>query len=562
MAYSYVNYTGDGSQVNFSVPYSYLLKAHVKVYVQGLLKTVDIHYTWLNDAVIQFGTAPLEDEIVSIKRDSGRDARLVDFVTGTLLKEEYLDLDSNQLFYLMQEAFDALTAASGEDSGVYSTPEAIIDAFTGSISLDQLDPTVGAAVGYLNTNYLNDAIYEFDEDGSVVYEDEIYHHGYTKLVWIDGNLLVTGSVTATKIAADQIEATHMAVDSILSASIKSGEIEATHMAADSILAASIKAGEIDTGHLAADCITANEIDADAVLAASIKAGELTASHIKGTDFGTLTITSGAIDINVASGLEIQAGAGMSVIGGADITLVGSDTDPGKLIFDGTSYTVEMGLDAAGDNFTLTPNTDDVTSLYFGAIDWWQTDKYWDEIVSSAKGMIKALSYYDGTNFCSSQVTAAQTYQNVFMGTKYDNTSASVRLYHSATIVEFASLQHKAIDLGASDRAWDDVYADDYNNVADFYFVDTKDDLAVLNAIKGSGVIEERTGLELIDDLTLPEWMLVKDKRTGEILYSDEEQLKPYVSNRTFFSLLMGAIREEDSKVEELIQRIEKLERRE
>lgn len=282
MAYSYVNYTGDGNQVNYSVPYSYLEKPHVLVYVQGLLKTLTTHYTWLNDSVIQFNTAPLTDEIISLVRSSGRDVRLVDFQTSSILDEDTLDLNSNQLFYLMQEAFDALAVASGEDSAIFSTPTAILDAFQGSIGLEQLDPTVGAAVGYLNTNYINDAIYEFDEDGTVVYEDEVYHHGYTKLVWIDGNLLVTGSITAAKIAADQIEATHMAIDSIL--------------------AASIKAGEIDTGHLAADCITATEIEALAVDTASLAAGAVEADKINVTSLSAIiadlgTITAGNITID-------------------------------------------------------------------------------------------------------------------------------------------------------------------------------------------------------------------------------------------------------------------------
>ncbi|GAH01809.1 unnamed protein product, partial [marine sediment metagenome] len=52
--YSYVNYTGNGELTNFSIPFPYLAKTHVKVFVQGILKTHNVHYTFLTASVIQF----------------------------------------------------------------------------------------------------------------------------------------------------------------------------------------------------------------------------------------------------------------------------------------------------------------------------------------------------------------------------------------------------------------------------------------------------------------------------------------------------------------------------
>jgi hypothetical protein len=106
---------------------------------------------------------------------------------------------------------------------------------------------------------------------------------------------------------------------------------------------------------------------------------------------------------------------------------------------------------------------------------------------------------------------------------------------------------KTLDLGLAATAWDDAYADDWNNVADFYHMDDRDDLAELEKIKGSGRIDPRTGLELIDDDTLPEWMLTKDKHTGAVLRDLEG--KPYLSNRLVLSLLMGAVRQINRKIE-------------
>jgi hypothetical protein len=105
--------------------------------------------------------------------------------------------------------------------------------------------------------------------------------------------------------------------------------------------------------------------------------------------------------------------------------------------------------------------------------------------------------------------------------------------------------NKTVDIGTASNAIDDVYADDFQNVADFYHLDTKDDLATLEAIKGSGKLDKH-GLELIDDDTLPEWMLTKHKETGDVVRDPEG--KPYLSVRMVTSLVMGACRQLNKKL--------------
>ena len=107
--------------------------------------------------------------------------------------------------------------------------------------------------------------------------------------------------------------------------------------------------------------------------------------------------------------------------------------------------------------------------------------------------------------------------------------------------------HKSNDIGQANPAFDDVYADDFNNVADIPFLDCKDDLATINGIKSSGITDERTGLPVIDDMSLPEWLLVRDKIGKKVLYDPDG--KPYFSVRTMIGLLMGAIRQLDKKIE-------------
>ena len=123
---------------------------------------------------------------------------------------------------------------------------------------------------------------------------------------------------------------------------------------------------------------------------------------------------------------------------------------------------------------------------------------------------------------------------------------------------------KTYDFGHADYAWDDAYADDWNNVADFYSMDRRrrdedgrivdvDDLAILRGILASGNFDERTGLELIDDSTLPEWLLTRAKEAvdgkREVLRDSEG--KPYLSMRMVLSLLMGAARQTDARLSAL-----------
>jgi hypothetical protein len=114
---------------------------------------------------------------------------------------------------------------------------------------------------------------------------------------------------------------------------------------------------------------------------------------------------------------------------------------------------------------------------------------------------------------------------------------------------FYCYDHKGSDLGKSTKAWDTAYADDFTNVADFLHLDDRDDIALIKQIGGSGIIDKKTGLELIDDSTLPMELLARHKETGEVLYNPDG--KPYIPLKNAISLLWGAVRQLDNKIGEL-----------
>jgi hypothetical protein len=103
--YSFVQYTGDGTNDLFSVPFSYLLKEHIVVRVDG----EEVSFTWLNDAVIKTSSKPASGSLVEVRRITPIDERVVDFQDGSTLEERDLDNMVDQLLFVVQEANDAVS---------------------------------------------------------------------------------------------------------------------------------------------------------------------------------------------------------------------------------------------------------------------------------------------------------------------------------------------------------------------------------------------------------------------------------------------------------------------
>ena len=106
MSFAIVNYTGNGSTTTYSITFPYITSSHVIVKIDNVLKTAGTDYTFPTSSTIQFTVAPANGTSISISRSSSRSTRLVDYQDGATITESILDQDSNQLFYISQEAFD------------------------------------------------------------------------------------------------------------------------------------------------------------------------------------------------------------------------------------------------------------------------------------------------------------------------------------------------------------------------------------------------------------------------------------------------------------------------
>jgi hypothetical protein len=129
--------------------------------------------------------------------------------------------------------------------------------------------------------------------------------GATSIV---GDVIETGTITATHIAA--------------------ATITATQIAGSTITGAKIAAGTITAGNIAAATITATEIAAATITGAKIAAGTLTASHIDTTTITALgTVTAGAF--NIGSGnFEVTTGGVLTAV---NATLTGGTVNGGFAI---------------------------------------------------------------------------------------------------------------------------------------------------------------------------------------------------------------------------------------
>lgn len=135
MAFSNDSYTGDGVTTQFAVTFGYIAQSDVTVTVDG----VSVSFTWDNAAQVNCAVAPAGSTNVVVQRATTKTARLVDFTAASVLDEASLDKDSNQLFYIAQEAYDDLSNALqyDVDTGEYDADSKRIKNLDDGVSDDE-----------------------------------------------------------------------------------------------------------------------------------------------------------------------------------------------------------------------------------------------------------------------------------------------------------------------------------------------------------------------------------------------------------------------------------------
>ena len=104
MANSFVRYTGDGNTSAFAIPFSYRVESDLVVTLAGVATTA---FT-INAAgtTLTFSSTPSNGTAIEIRRKTSQGTKLVDYASGSVLTEDDLDTDSDQAFFMSQEAID------------------------------------------------------------------------------------------------------------------------------------------------------------------------------------------------------------------------------------------------------------------------------------------------------------------------------------------------------------------------------------------------------------------------------------------------------------------------
>ena len=147
MAYSYKEYTADGSTSTFAVPFDYIEQVDVKVFIDGV---EDTGRTFTSSSTIQTSTTPSNGALVRLERNTDIQNRAVDFAAGSVLTEEDLDNSNIQVFYAAQEAIDTA------ESALIQTPDGKWDAESRVIKnlADPVNPQDSVTKNYLENTWL------------------------------------------------------------------------------------------------------------------------------------------------------------------------------------------------------------------------------------------------------------------------------------------------------------------------------------------------------------------------------------------------------------------------
>jgi hypothetical protein len=150
---SYAQYAGNGSTTTFSVPFPYLLKAHVKLYtgfsiISGTYTSLLVDgtdYTWTSSTQVQLSVAPANGVTLTVLRDTPDSSQLVPWQDGSNLIAEDLNIADLQNLYVVQEQQDR------NDAGITQSTAAAAAATAATTAANTATSTANAATSTANT---------------------------------------------------------------------------------------------------------------------------------------------------------------------------------------------------------------------------------------------------------------------------------------------------------------------------------------------------------------------------------------------------------------------------
>ena len=142
---SKVLYTGDGVLKSYNIPMPYISASHLKVFVDEILQLNPMNYTLSGASTVLFVEAPGDNSAIEIRRHTSPTEILVDFVDGSTLGADELDIAYLHNYYLGQEYADSFNEVINEMMVRVATDQGIEATETDQIILELVADMVDSA---------------------------------------------------------------------------------------------------------------------------------------------------------------------------------------------------------------------------------------------------------------------------------------------------------------------------------------------------------------------------------------------------------------------------------
>lgn len=276
----------------------------------------------------------------------------------------------------------------------------------------------------------------------------------------------------------------------------------------------------------------------------------------------------------------------TVSGGGSIVAQGHDTSPGKIIWQGSSSSIEAYASLGGNYFTMVPTTPYASQFDIGTV-----DHSFSRFYVKTRTDLELRSERSADEFAYLDTSVTTSVSLLSLVSMQGSDSAVISLYTTAGTRRINLTGHlrtatnNTYDIGTSSEYFRNIYANRYYYKQAPTSFDIIDDLQALKNIKekkrydGTSVLDPIQNIPIIETATLPESVLAHyeedvpaeiyeaddgsliqlrpGKKKGDIIYGDDGE--PFIDGSNLMAFLLGSARNLVIYAEGLENRIKELE---
>jgi len=296
-----VYYVPTPGQVTYNYGFPKILAEHVKVYHEGVIlpKVIDgvtVSYT-VNPSSIQLSSAIGSGSELLVIRETPN-ANMVDFVSGTTLTEQDLDVMAKQSLYLSIEAADFARGIPNlyqDGSGNWDfASNKLINVSTGTADTDAMNKEQGDAITALTVANLTE-LNKLNGTGGVANDEGESLQRNASGIW-------DAQAQRIKLAADPTADQDVVTRAFLGAETLRRLDYNGSGASDNFTAAGVQVKNVAAGTDTNDAISKTQLDNYAITGTNLSADLIATTHIQDSAVESAKIANGAIT-NAKIGLD-------------------------------------------------------------------------------------------------------------------------------------------------------------------------------------------------------------------------------------------------------------------